>query len=380
MRALDLSRPPTEKELRRAGQLGGPLHPIGNADVDKLTAQLNRELQQLGIAAGLLGSAPPNTPAGRVLVAARAKQKRLKDINLSFGQAIQEWNQHKFRDAAKKFEKHLKEFPDSPWAGEAQLHLGCDAKYNGRFSEAQERYDALLQSTKDDPKDPSYEIHQKAKLRWADLDIALGQLDNAAAKLQDILKTDSDWRRKTWAMHWLRNVGMYKANERDLRACGSQALSVVLASLGKKQAAEKIARLHAPREAGFSLAELARLAAQQGVALKGFKARPEQLMQLPLPLIIHYDFHELRHAASVAASARQRHPAFRLRPGPGHFLVVRGVDAAAGLVKLYDPLAQRPYTLDYAELAREWSGLGLAVAPGSAAGKTRFAALEIIDV
>ena len=51
-----------------------------------------------------------------------------------------------------------------------------------------------------------------------------------------------DWRRKTWARHWLRNADAYK-NMRSLRACGSQALSVMLASLGKQQAADKVAAI-----------------------------------------------------------------------------------------------------------------------------------------
>ena len=384
MRALDLSRPPTEKELRKAGQLGGPLSPVGNADVDKLTERLNQELRQAGIPGGLLDSATPNSAPGRLIAEARRKVKRLKDINLSFGQAIQEWNKHDFRKAAKLFKQHLEEFPDSPWAGETTLHLGCDAKYNGRFSEAQATYDALLQSTSGNPNDPSYEIHQKAKLRWADLHLAGGQWEEAAAQLADIIQSGQDWRRKTWARHWLRNADAYK-NMRSLRACGSQALSVMLASLGKQQAANKVAALEPPRKAGFSLAELQTIVRRHGVAMQGFKAaRAEQVGGMPLPLLVHYDFDLAQRTAAKGDAASSRSHKARVRayrsPGTtdsdfrastraGHFLVVQKIDQAQGLVQLYDPLEKRLYYLTYQQLQREWSGKGLMLAAKDAPGR-----------
>ncbi|HEX8234532.1 MAG TPA: RHS repeat-associated core domain-containing protein [Abditibacteriaceae bacterium] len=376
MKALDLSRPPTEKELRKAGQLGGALSPNASADVEKLTQALSEQ------------NLPTEEKTARI--------KRLQDINWSFGEAIQEWNKHNFKTAAKMFGQHVKDYPDSPWSGEAKLHLGCDAKYNGRFSEAEATYDNILQSTSDDPADLSFDVHQKAKARWADLDLARGQLDDAAAKFRDIIKTDDDWRRITWAQSWLQTTGIYKANFRSLLTCGPQALSVVLASLGKKEAAAKVARLKPAGSTGFSLAQLEQLAKQYGVPMRGFKAKPQQLAALPLPLIVHYDYNGVRQAgtaklqtgrAKLYTSKRHAkgdgkgrvaqslyHPVRRV----GHYLVVQRVNAKQNQVQLYDPQERRLYNLSYQQFAHEWSGVGLVLAKAGHA-KKRLASRELLS-
>src|SRR6266853_1362664 len=95
LKSLDLTRPPSEAELRKAGQLGSPLTPSRDAEPSKIT-----------------------NPAAR---------KKQEDDNLLFGQAIQKWNEHKYPEAIELFKQHRKTMPDSPWAGEAELHLGCAA-------------------------------------------------------------------------------------------------------------------------------------------------------------------------------------------------------------------------------------------------------------
>src|SRR5207244_2082791 len=91
--ALDLSRVPTEEELRMAGQLGSPLSPSAPADPAK--------------------------------IADSEQRKKQEDDNLLFGEAIQKWNQHNYVEAIRLFRQLRDEHPDSPWAGEAELHIGC---------------------------------------------------------------------------------------------------------------------------------------------------------------------------------------------------------------------------------------------------------------
>ena len=67
LRPLDLSRAPTEQELRMAGQLGSPLTPSRSADPAK--------------------------------IADPGQRKQQENDNLLFGQAIQKWNQHKYPEA-----------------------------------------------------------------------------------------------------------------------------------------------------------------------------------------------------------------------------------------------------------------------------------------
>ena len=84
---LDLSRAPTTEELAAAGQLGGRLFPT-------------REAQ----------GQPGDEPARR-----------------AFGEAIEQWNRHEYPAAVALFRRYLQDFPDSAWAAEASLHIGCDA-------------------------------------------------------------------------------------------------------------------------------------------------------------------------------------------------------------------------------------------------------------
>lgn len=425
VRALDLSHVPTEKELRRAGQLGGALTPLRPADPDEVGIKLDKLVKHAGLS-GLGAQVPIKDPRFLGLQRAKAKYARAQAINLDFGKAMQEWNQHHYDKAAKMLDKHVKDYPESPWVGEAELHIGCDHKYNGLFAEAQDVYSDLLNSTSDQPNqkmkkarkarkarggapdaaemdadvaaaaqntgsleeavakldapteanDESFELHQKAKQRWADLDIATGRWNAAADKLADIVKTDTDWRRITWAQHWLRNLSTYKKNERQLRACGPKALGAVLASFGKTTAAEQLKHTVALSNDGSDLEQLQKLAAHYGEKMEGFKGTPATLEQLPLPLILHYDFgadpehpglkvvsddnnaFPGAHAHGIGAQVSP----FRIAHRRGHFVVARKVDATKKQVTIFDPQEGRTFSLTYAQLKREWSGEGLALA------------------
>ena len=342
VRALDLRRVPTEKELRRAGQLGGALTPTRSAQPEELGLKLDKLMKKAGIEGGLRAQLPKKDPRERGLQRAKAKYARAQAINLNFGRAIQEWNKHNYRQAAGMFEKHLKDYPESPWAGEAQLHLGCDAKYNGRFAEAQTIYNALLEKSSDKPNptlkqkkkerrnrggapsdaemnaeveraaksdsleaavekldvatendDESFDIHMKALARWADLDIATGKWNDAGKKLQDIIARDGDWRRRTWAQSWLTTLTNLGPQAKRLAMCGPQALQYVLAGLDKDSAANKVGAIVPKTIAGLSLAEMETLSKQNGALMTAFKVEDEagaklaSLAALPLPAIVH---------------------------------------------------------------------------------------------
>ena len=459
VRALDLKRIPTEKDLRRAGQFGGALNPLRPAEPTRVSARLKVVLQKGGVVGDLNDASattsvedvaalqdPETPPTRKLLATARRKLRRTENINVSFGRAMQEWNQHRYQAASLLLAQHVKDYPESPWAGEALLHLGCNAKYNGRFAEAQEIYEKILKSTNanvdnstagfrraqnvrgnvlkaqgsataastqlsspfdvdrlskalngatptdlmtravdaaDETSDESFDIHQKAKLRWADLDIATGNLDGAVAKLQNLLQTDRDWRRLTWTQAWLRRVTIYRRNARDLRACGTQALSVVFGSLGKKQASLQLAQMRPTSSNGYSLAELQRLASRYGVSMRGFRTDTQSLASLPTPFLIHYDFNEAAihqnpalwqlpaknsakgikdgKASGTASKRNSQDSLFYLAHRSGHFLVAEQVSPEKATIKLYDPQEKRHYYMAFADLKREWSGTGLVV-------------------
>ena len=102
LKPLDLTRAPTHDEIIDAGQLGGPLSPTG--PTEKSTA----------------------------------------DDRLLFGQAIHAWNGHDYRRALTLFRRHIREYPQSPWTAEAELHLGCEARFNGRYAEAEAAFRKIV--------------------------------------------------------------------------------------------------------------------------------------------------------------------------------------------------------------------------------------------
>ena len=73
-------------------------------------------------------------------------KKRDETIRSDFGKAIEKWNKHEYPEAIQMFKSHVKQFPESPWAAEATLHIGCDATYNGRYTEAESIFTQLVSS------------------------------------------------------------------------------------------------------------------------------------------------------------------------------------------------------------------------------------------
>src|SRR2546430_8199092 len=295
LRPLDLSRVPTEEELKMAGQLGSPLSPSVTADPAK--------------------------------IADADQRKRQEDDNLFFGQAIQKWNQHKYPEAIGLFRQHREQYPDSPWAGEAELHCGCAAQFSGSWDEAQYSFEWILGHH-----EKGSDIYQKAKLRRSVLHIDQGQLDEASNSFAEMLGTETDWERRTYAQSWIQQLSLYKAHEIALRDCGAKSLAYVLRQKGHAREADKASRSPAPESRGFSLGELAQFARKLGLTPKAVRANRAQLQKLPVPFIAHYS--------------------------DQHFVVVTGF-GDSGSVKLFDPRLDRGTELTHDRFNEQWSGLAL---------------------
>ena len=293
--ALDLTRAPTEAELKMAGQLGSPLSSSRSADAAKI--------------------ADPD------------QRKKQENDNLLFGQAIQKWNQHNYPEAIKLFRQLRNEHPDSPWAGEAELHCGCAAQFSGSWDEAQYSFEWILGHH-----EKGSDIYQKAKLRRSVLHVDQGQLDEAIDSFSQMLETESDWGRRTYGQYWIQQLSLYKAHEVALRDCGTKSLVYILQKKGRIQKANAIRQAPAPGKRGFSLGELARFARTQGLAPTAVRAERRELKKLKTPFIAHYS--------------------------DQHFVVVTGF-GESGSVKLFDPRLDRATELTSDQFNEQWSGLAL---------------------
>ena len=297
LKALDLSRAPTEEELKMAGQLGSPLS--------------------------------PSRPADPTRIAGAAKRSQ-EDDNLLFGKAIQNWNQHNYPEAITLFRQHRETYADSPWAGEAELHLGCAAQFSGSWNQAQFHFEWILGHH-----EKGSDIYQKAKLRRSVLHIDQGQLVQATQSFTEMLQTETDWERRTYAHHWIRELSLYKAHEVALRDCGTKSLVYILQKKGKIRKANAIRQAPAPGERGFSLGELERFAQKQGLNATAIRAERRELKKLKTPFIAHYS--------------------------DQHFVVVTGF-GESGSVKLFDPRLDRATELTRDQFNEQWSGLALVFA------------------
>ena len=296
LRDLDLSRTPTEEELCQSGQLGSRLSPAYSADHTKISH------------------------AG--------KRRKQEADNLLFGEAMQDWNQHHYPSAVKLFRKHRSLYPESPWAGEAVLHLGCNAQFSGSWEEAKFSFEWIL---KNQPE--GSEIYQKAKLRRAVLHLEQGELDEATAGFSEIQQTDKVWERKTYAGHWLQQLNHLKSNEVALRDCGKESIAYVLRARGAAEKGEQAKAKVAPSEKGFSMGELSVFASECGLEkTQAVRMGFGELDKIGLPMVAHYS--------------------------DRHFVVVSGT-TADGTLRVYDPRLKRETELSRQQFAAQWSGLAL---------------------
>ncbi|MFA6961192.1 MAG: RHS repeat-associated core domain-containing protein [Opitutaceae bacterium] len=293
---LPLDRAPTEHELKLAGQLGSPLTPIGSADPDKLQDPQARQRQQAD--------------------------------NALFGQAMDKWNRHQYPAAVAIFKEHRQQFPSSPWMGEVELHMGCESQFTGRWDEAHQHFDAI---TKIVP--VGEDIYQKAKLRQAVLLMEQGMVADSIDTFAEMLKTEKDWERMTYAQNWIRQLSLIKSQLANLRTCGGESIAYVLQERGETSAAAKLKALPAHGDYGYTLAELRDTAAEYALRPTAIESDPRAACNLPVPFIAHYN--------------------------DEHFVVVTQVEKSTGDLKVYDPRLKQEITLTGAQFASQWSGLGL---------------------
>lgn len=293
LKPLDLSRAPIHSELIESGQLGGPLSPTGP------------EAQ--------------STEADRLL----------------FGQAMDAWNRHDYRRALPLLKQHIRKFPSSPWKAEAELHLGCEARFNGRYTEAEEYFKGIIAANAAAGRSLAdggeySEVARKARLRMGMLEFLRGDFDESERIWTEIIETDNDRRRVDYARHWRRRTDLFRAGAAETRRCAIEALSRLAQVIDRQDAATHLRDVLAHPDYGFRADELVELAASHDIPLAGFFAK--RVRNLPTPFIAHYQFK--------------------------HFVTVTGV-GRDGTVTVFDPSLNHEVLMSESDFCREWSGFAL---------------------
>jgi RHS repeat-associated protein len=300
---LDFSRAPKTDDLMAAGQLGGVLYPT-------------HEL--------------PN-------------KARDEAARLDFAQAIEQWNNHQYSESVQLFRRHAERFPDSPWAAEATLHVGCDATYNGRYTEAEGIFTQLIATYNGNEHPGAKMMLNKARQRLALVKVEQNNLEEATALFLDLQGKSTDWRQRTYAAHWLQRLSRYRAAREALVNCGAEALAYLLSKEGNQAAAKKVQEQLPPSMRGHNLSDLVKLAAAHGYALAARHVSLTDLPHLPLPAVLHI---------SQGGSGDK-----------GHYWVLDKVQN--GQVEMYDPQSRRRFHQTTGELAVQWNGDVLLVSRGA---------------
>ncbi len=290
-----LDRVPTERELRMAGQLGGPLCPTG--------------------------------PAEPLLIKDAGARRRQEQDNLGFGKAINLWNGHRYKEAVAAFKEHRAKFADGPWAAESDLHLGCEAQFTGRWDEAAERFDSILARTR-----PGEAMHQKAGLRKAVLLVERGRVRESLEMFSGLLQTEESWERRTYFQGWIRQLNHYQGHLAELHDCGAECVARVLESRGRAKEARAMRARPGDSEEGMTVAALGELCAGAGLAPLAVNAIGVPMARLPRPFVAHY-----RDA---------------------HFVVV-GDTLPSGELAVFDPRLGHETRLSEDEFRRQWSGVAV---------------------
>ncbi len=249
--------------------------------------------------------------------------------NKLFASAMQLWNAHEYKKAIKVFKKYLDKYPDGLWAGESVLHLGCEARFNGRYNEANEFFSSIIKKYKNSPHALDKQINDKALSRLAILRL----LENNPAKAKELFmtlaKNSKDWRLRTYAQHWLMSL-----NENSTVAnCGHKAMEQIFAKNDKNIKLDFKAN-----KKGQSLDELKKLALKYGLKAKAYKLPLSKLKDISLPAIVQIDRSN--------------------RGGAGHYWVIERAQKSS--VLLYDSQANRRFTQSLDEFLKEYSGFVLA--------------------
>ncbi len=328
VKPLDLSRTPTTEELMAAGQLGGQLYPTEDIEIEN--TPLNPLLIEGKVPSPLAGE-------GKGEGTSLEKLNRNKAINLSFGHAIQEWNKHNYKDGVKMFSKHVEDYPDSPWASEAILHTGCDATYNGRYTEAEESFNWILENNKGKDHEGAKILMNKAKTRLGILKVYQNNFKEAQRLFGELKRESSDWRDRTYASHWIQRLSRYSSNQLAMLNCGTQALAYLLEKDGKKAEARKVIEMLPESLKGHSINDLSDISSQYGYKLAAIKITSSDINNLPLPAIMHVN---------------------RKNEGDsGHYWILEKVNGDN--LKLFDPQSGMRFSQSVEEFSKEWSGNAL---------------------
>ena len=308
------------EDVIASGQLGGPLFPTlpGNTVLNSKTTH----------------SSPKQSTAS------------LLEQNLAFARAMNSWNAHDYDLAVDQMSEYVAQYPDGLWTGEAILHQGCEARFNGRYNEADALFNQVISLYGKSDFVGAKLVADKARSRQAVLEVMRNDPQSALGLFTKLAKTAPDWRLRTYASHWIRNLSSYRQQGVALADCGTQALAKVLHQSNRPDAAKTVLANKPDTMAGFSLSQLKQMAKAVDLPVTAVALEnTEQLSAIPLPAI------------AQVKSAQNNH----------YWLIESFED---NQISLYDAQAKRRFHQSSDEFSALWQGKLLVFSDESPIGRT----------
>ncbi|MFS1902020.1 RHS repeat-associated core domain-containing protein [Vibrio lentus] len=312
---MDLSSTPTHAQLVAAGQLGGVLSPTSPVE-DKVEK---------------------NSFSLFDLLSEDDSSERK-----AFGHAIQNWNKHDYQGASQQFDVFRKKYPNSAWASEATLHMACNARFTGQYSQANQLFQEVIAQNASSEYVGAQMMTAKAKSRLAVLRLMENNPDEAKRLFKEVKQDSPDWRLRTYASTWIRKLSLLEESSGSLLDCGTRALSYLLKQNNQFDDAEEVLG-YAPSNDGFSIADMVSLSDKYGYQAIAVKATVEELTKAPAPAILQID----RDATG----------------GQGHYWVFENY--SDGKFNIFDPQMNRRFSFTKDQLAKEWAGNVIIFSDGS---------------
>ncbi|MCE5323078.1 tetratricopeptide repeat protein [bacterium] len=240
-----------------------------------------------------------------------------------FNNAMRVWYQHRYEEGANLLQKFVQDYPDSRWAAEAVMHIGCLCVYQKKYDEAKTIFNNLL------AEHPNDEIGVKCNLRLGNIAEATADYSEAVNMYNAALRCPMTWDQYKYLNEKLK----YSVSEKETRLmrinCGSVALAACLEAMGKDNEAAK-AKAFVPDPEGDSFYKLQYESASLGVDAKAVEMTIDQLKQAKLPVIGHVN--------------------------TNHFIAVLSIKN--GMVRVKDSI-KGEYLISLSDLSVKWTGKAL---------------------
>jgi len=264
-------------------------------------------------------------------------QERTAVLRESIATAVRAWLRQDYPEAVRMFRSHVSAYPDSPWRAEALLHLGFDALNNMRFTEAEEAFSTVIRENQTRDTHGARILVNRAKLGLGNVKVNQHNLKAAKSIFNDLKRSGTDWRERTYADHWLHRLSGYAADELPMLNCGTRALAWLMEHDGDSETAAQVRQLLPKTREGHSLKELYDIAARYGYHLNAAKLDAADIDRLTLPVVMH---------------VKNNNP-----DEIGHFWILEEV--AGDTLTFFVPREGLTFRQSIDEFTREWSGYAL---------------------